>query len=91
MTDQGSAPEWNRPGIPAFPGTPGEVGVLELLEVLARLRAGAPVFVARELGSGWGGRLSGQASLALQGLEMRSALRPGNLALASTRVWPRRW
>jgi hypothetical protein len=28
MIDQGSAPEWNHPGIPAFPGTPGEVGVL---------------------------------------------------------------
>ncbi len=26
--DQGSAPEWNHPGIPAFPGTPGEVGLL---------------------------------------------------------------
>ena len=104
MTDQGSAPEWNHPGIPTFPGTPGEVGVLvspgralercwppgwavtvlrghgslmeswercsvfvvwpgeeeegsvmELLEVLARLRARAPVFVARELGRGRGG------------------------------------
>jgi AraC-like DNA-binding protein len=133
MIDQGSAPEWNHPGIPAFPGTPGEVGVLvspgralercwppgwavtflrghgslmeswercsvfvvwpgeeeegsvlELLEALARLRARAPVFVARELGRGRGERwgLSGQSSLALQGLEVRSALRPEDLALS---------
>jgi hypothetical protein len=120
MTDQGLAPEWNHPGIPALPGTPGEVGVLvspgralercwpagwavtvfrgpgslleswercsvfvlwpgeeeegsvlELLGVLARMRARVPVFVDQDLGSGrggGGGRPSGQAPMAWEGL-----------------------
>jgi AraC-like DNA-binding protein len=64
-----------------WPGEEGEVSVLELLEVLARLRARSPVLVAQDLGSGRGGD-SGQAPMALEGLEIRSALRPGNLALS---------
>lgn len=65
-----------------WPREEGEVLVLELLEALARLRARAPVLVAQGLGGsglGWR-RSSDQAPAAWRRLEIRAALRPGELA-----------
>lgn len=65
-----------------WPREEGEVLVFELLEALARLRARAPVLVAQGLGGsglGWR-RSSDQAPAAWRRLEIRAALRPGELA-----------
>jgi hypothetical protein len=56
-----------------WPGEEEEGSVLELLEVLARLRARAPVLVARDPGSGRGGGGGFQAKLPWRCRDWRSA------------------